>query len=181
MTLQELKIKPLETEQLPQMMELDEICFNGFWSIDGYRREMESSTSNLLIATIPNNEEEQLIGVGCFWSILQEAHITLLAVHPDFQGRGLGKLILISLLEDAIKRKLERATLEVKEVNYTALSLYDQFGFKVMGKRPNYYPKTGESALVLWLNDLLTPEFNEKLKTLRENLLNEKLSFLIES
>jgi ribosomal-protein-alanine N-acetyltransferase len=67
----------------------------------------------LLVITISDHEETKVIGLGCFWAILEEAHITLLAIHPDFQGQGLGKLLLASLLEDAVKRKLERATLEV--------------------------------------------------------------------
>lgn len=149
-----LELKLLEEKELSQVLELDQICFGGFWSLDGYRREIDSPNSTLLIITIPDNNETKVIGLGCFWVILEEAHITLLAVYPDFQGQGLGKLLLFSLLEDAVKRKLERATLEVKETNYIALSLYEKFGFKIAGKRKNYYKNTGEDALILWRKDL---------------------------
>jgi ribosomal-protein-alanine N-acetyltransferase len=179
MTLLELQLKRLKSAQLSQVMELDKICFGGFWSLDGYRREMESPNSTLLIITIPSSEGEKVIGLGCFWCILEEAHITLLAVHPDFQHQGLGKLLLFSLLKDAVKRNLERATLEVKETNQIALSLYDKFGFKLAGKRKNYYPKTGEDALVFWLSDLSKPEFKETLKIWEENLLNNQFSVII--
>jgi ribosomal-protein-alanine N-acetyltransferase len=159
MTFKKLEIKHLQEKQLSQVIELDQICFGGFWSLDGYRREMESPNSTLLVATIPINEEEKVIGLGCFWAILEEAHITLLAVHPDFQRQGLGKLLLLNLLQDALKRNLERATLEVRENNEIALALYEKFGFKIAGKRKNYYPKTGENAYILWRGDLATPEF----------------------
>ena len=149
-----LQLKKLEKKELPQVLALDQICFGGFWSLDGYEREIDSPNSTLLVITISDNEETKVIGLGCFWAILEEAHITLLAIHPDFQGQGLGKLLLASLLEDAVKRKLERATLEVKETNHIALSLYQKFGFKIAGRRKNYYQETGEDALILWRKDL---------------------------
>lgn len=150
----ELELKFLEVEDLPQVIELDQICFGGFWSLEGYTREIKSPNSTLLIITIPDEENKKVIGLGCLWAILEEAHISLLAIHPDFQGRGLGKLLLLSLLKDAVNRKLERATLEVKETNIKALSLYEKFGFKIAGKRKKYYSNTGEDALVLWCKDL---------------------------
>ena len=159
MTLSKLQLKPLEVGQLNQVIELDRLCFGGLWSIDGYRREIESPNSTLLAIILPTSRGEKVIGLGSFWAIVEEAHITILAVHPDFQGQGLGKLLLFSLLQDAVKRKLARATLEVRENNLVALCLYQKFGFKIAGKRKGYYQKTGEDALILWRGDLATPEF----------------------
>jgi ribosomal-protein-alanine N-acetyltransferase len=162
MSLVKLQLKTLEKHELPQVLELDRLCFGGFWSIEGYLREIDSPNSTLLIITIPDNQASKVIGLGCFWAILEEAHITLLAVHPDFQGQGLGKLLLFSLLKDAAKRKLERATLEVKETNHIALSLYEKFGFKIAGRRKNYYQQTGEDALILWRGNLTKLELAER-------------------
>ncbi len=161
MTLYQLQLKLLEAEQLDQVVELDRLCFGGLWSLEGYRREIESPNSTLLVITLPTSTGEKVIGLGCFWAILEEAHITILAVHPDFQGQGLGKLLLWSLLQHAVQRQLERATLEVSENNLVALSLYQKFGFKIAGKRKKYYQKTGEDALILWRSDLATPEFQK--------------------
>ena len=157
----QLQLKLLEAEQLDQVVELDRLCFGGLWSLEGYRREIESPNSTLLVITLPTSTGEKVIGLGCFWAILEEAHITILAVHPDFQGQGLGKLLLFSLLQDAVHRQLARATLEVSENNLVALSLYQKFGFKIAGKRKGYYHKTGEDALILWRGDLTTPEFQK--------------------
>jgi ribosomal-protein-alanine N-acetyltransferase len=170
LSLLELQLKPLEAGQLNQVVELDQICLGGLWSLDGYRREIESPNSTLLAISLSSNREEKLIGLGCLWSILEEAHITILAVHPDFQGRGLGKLLLFSLLQDAVKRQLERATLEVSEHNQVALSLYQKFGFKIAGQRKGYYQKTGEDALILWRGDLAKPEFQELMETWKQEL-----------
>jgi [ribosomal protein S18]-alanine N-acetyltransferase len=150
MVLDVIKIKPLTEEKLVQVLELDDLCFGGLWSLDGYKREIESPNSCLLILTINISQSEKVIGLGCFWAILEEAHLTILAIHPDFQGQGLGKLLLGNLLEEAEKRNLERATLEVGENNKKALNLYQKFGFKEAGRRKKYYKKTGEDALILW-------------------------------
>ena len=53
--------------------------------------------------TIDNSSEEQVIGIACFWEILEEAHITILAIHPNFQGQGLGQSLLEHLLQEAEK------------------------------------------------------------------------------
>jgi ribosomal-protein-alanine N-acetyltransferase len=150
MVLDVIKIKPLTEEELTDVLELDELCFGGLWSLDGYKKEIESPNSCLLILTINIEESEKIIGLGCFWAILDEAHLTILAIHPDFQGQGLGKLLLGKLLEEAENKNLERATLEVGENNNKALNLYQQFGFKEAGRRKKYYKKTGEDALILW-------------------------------
>jgi ribosomal-protein-alanine N-acetyltransferase len=101
--------------------------------------------------------------MGCQWAILEEAHITILAVHPHCQGQGLGQALLISLLMAAYDRGLERATLEVRASNKPALSLYQKFGFKTAGRRRRYYKDTGEDALILWCGDLQQPESQKTL------------------
>ncbi|WP_017294980.1 ribosomal protein S18-alanine N-acetyltransferase [Geminocystis herdmanii] len=150
MSLEIINIKNLTKKELDQVLELDHLCFGGLWSLDGYKREIESPNSCLLVLTIDINNTEKVIGLGCFWSILEEAHLTILAIHPDFQGQGFGKLLLTKLLKEAQNKSLERATLEVGENNIKALSLYEKFGFKEAGRRKKYYKSTGEDALILW-------------------------------
>ncbi len=186
-----LELKPLSAEQLSAVVELDHLCFGGLWTRSGYERELDSPSSQLLVLeALPGESEsgfrsqssevltqtsvkadcqaapipqKSLLGLGCFWSILEEAHITILAVHPDYQGQGLGKLLLYALLRDARRRQLEWATLEVKPSNQAALSLYQKFGFTEAGRRRRYYKDTGEDALILWRGGLQTPEFEETL------------------
>ena len=186
-----LELKPLTTEQLDAVVELDQLCFGGLWTRSGYERELDSPSSQLLVLeaqpaskdsgyqgwssevltqnsitadSLANpNHQNSLIGLGCFWSILEEAHITILAVHPDYQRQGLGQLLLYALLRDAIQLKLEWATLEVKPSNQAARSLYQKFGFTEAGRRRRYYKDTGEDALILWRKGLQTLEFEETL------------------
>lgn len=166
-----IQLKTPKYEHLAPMVELDRTSLGGIWTLSGYQRELDSPNSNLLILSLPTNPET-IIGLGCFWAILEEAHITLLAIHPDYQRQGLGKLLLYKLLEEAVQRQLERATLEVRISNQSAISLYQQFGFRVAGERKNYYPQTGESALILWRSDLQTPAFQQQLTTWREEIIS---------
>ncbi len=170
-----LQIKPAIAEEIPEILALDHLCFNGIWSEDGYRREIDSDKSTLLTLSVEDNDKFKIIGIGCYWSIVEESHITLLGIHPDYHRQSLGSLLLHTLLSDALEKKLERATLEVVTSNEVAISLYKKFGFKVAGTRKKYYPKTGEDALILWRNDLDKPEFAIELKD-RENRIRDRIS-----
>jgi [ribosomal protein S18]-alanine N-acetyltransferase len=139
---------------LGAIVELDRLCLDGLWSPDQYAREQKSDKSDIVVARLG----DQILAYGCVWSILEEAHITILAVDPDFQRRGLGRLILWGLMECAIRRGLERSTLEVKETNLAALGLYQTYGFTEAGRRPKYY-QDGTAALILWRNHLQYPAF----------------------
>jgi len=195
-----LELKPLTAEQLSAAVKLDQLCLGGLWTEAGYRRELESPNSELLVLVrsealklkgseplkieslkgeeaedllqnstsdqamnLSGENEPTLIGLGCFWAILEEAHITLLGVHPDYQRRGLGQLLLEALLRKAQLRGLEWATLEVRASNQAALSLYQKFGFQEAGRRRRYYKDTDEDALILWRKGLQSPEFAELL------------------
>ena len=165
-----LEIKALIASEVSQILALDRICLGGFWTAAGYLREIDSPNSTLLTLNLQNNGSQPAIGMACLWSIAQEAHITLLAIHPDYRSSGLGQLLLLSLLKDAIARQLKWATLEVNVNNFGAINLYKKFGFQVAGTRKNYYQSTGEDALVLWLKGIQQPEFKLSLSGWQKNL-----------
>jgi len=158
----QLEIKELTPENLSAVLELDQACFGGLWTLEAYRRELESPNSDLIGLFSPLFPL-RLLGLGCFWSILEEAHITILAIQPQYHCRGFGQALLYSLLSTACDRGLERATLEVRTSNLAAISLYEKFGFKTAGRRRRYYQDNGEDALILWLGDLQQPQFQETL------------------
>ncbi|MEG4455197.1 ribosomal protein S18-alanine N-acetyltransferase [Microcoleus sp. N9_A1] len=190
-----LEIKQIAAEHLNSAVELDRLCFGGLWTIEGYRRELDSPNSDLLglwasetadcasekldseldpfdifspqnragTGAPPLQTTQTLIGLGCLWAILEEAHITILAIDPRFQGQGLGQALLWVLLTSANRRQLERATLEVRASNSIALSLYKKFGFKEAGRRKRYYADTGEDAVIMWRSGIEKPEFQKYL------------------
>lgn len=154
-----LELKPLTPDLLDATLELDRRALGGLWTRDGYQRELDSPNSELLVLT----SETTLIGLGCYWAILEEAHITIVAIDPAYQRQGCGQWMLWALLKSAWQRKLERATLEVRVSNHAAIALYKKFGFEIAGTRKRYYPDTGEDALILWRGDLHEPTFPQQL------------------
>ncbi|NET36362.1 MAG: ribosomal protein S18-alanine N-acetyltransferase [Cyanothece sp. SIO1E1] len=198
-----LQLTSLLPEQLPAVVALDQRCFGGLWSLEGYKRELESPNSELLVINggVTNSKQleeleikfdvseidvsrtghklgiptaldktpsqqapfQPLLALGCFWAILDEAHITILAVDPDWRHRGLGQILLWALLSRARQRHMARATLEVRISNQAALNLYDKFGFRIAGRRRGYYQDNGEDALILWQGELQHPAFSQRL------------------
>lgn len=155
-----LTLKSLTPDLLSAVLELDRLSLGNLWSADAYLREIDSPKSDLLIfqSDDPLNESA-VLGLGCSWAILEEAHITIVAVHPAYQRQGLGQAMLLALLQAAHQRGLERATLEVRVSNEMAIALYEKFGFRAAGRRKRYYQDTGEDALVMWRGGIHHPEF----------------------
>ncbi len=187
-----VELQSLTEQGLEAAVELDQLCLGKLWTLEGYRRELDSPKSDLLVwvqseqaspqplltATCPHGQWGEnppaLIGLGCVWSIVDEAHITLLAIHPDYRGLGLGKGLLWGLLYCGWKRQLKWATLEVRASNQVALSLYQKFGFKEAGRRRRYYQDNGEDALVLWRSGLQHPEFEQELSQWKQQLFTSE-------
>lgn len=172
-----LELKPIAPQMLGAVLELDHLCFGGLWTLEAYQRELNSPNSVLLGLSppAPPAPPAPLLAMGCLWAILDEAHITILAVHPHYQRQGLGQAILLALLQVAADRGLERATLEVRASNQPALFLYQKFGFKIAGRRRRYYKDTNEDALILWRGNLQHPEFYNTLPTWQKSV-SDRLS-----
>ncbi|MEM6611305.1 MAG: GNAT family N-acetyltransferase [Cyanobacteria bacterium P01_C01_bin.72] len=178
--MKEIAIKPLTSAEVPEVVALDKMCLGGFWQAEAYLREIESDKSTLLALHLSQPEfgdyeisriyRAKIIGMACLWSIVDEAHITLLGIHPDYRRQGLGQLLLCYLLKDAIARQLAWATLEVNEKNRGAINLYQKYGFQIAGKRKNYYQPAGDDALVLWLKNIQQIEFQNQLVRWLEQL-----------
>jgi [ribosomal protein S18]-alanine N-acetyltransferase len=170
----DLELKSLTYDDLSSALELDKACFGGLWTLEAYQREIDSPNSDLLGLFLPLSPA-RLLGIGCFWSILEEAHITLVAVNPQYHRQGLGQILVYSLLVTAVQRGLERATLEVRASNLTAISLYQKFGFKTAGLRRRYYQDNDEDALILWLSDLQSPQFQKNLTNWQQTMTQRLL------
>ncbi|MGC8872876.1 MAG: ribosomal protein S18-alanine N-acetyltransferase [Chloroflexia bacterium] len=110
-----------------------------------------------------------VVGYAGMQLILDEGHITTLAVHPAYRRRGIGALLLLNLAERARERGVVRLTLEVRVSNQAAQRLYEAFGFRVEGRRLRYYGD-GEDAWIMWSERLDTPESRLRLANLWQKL-----------
>ncbi len=153
----DVTISSISVDEIESILILDRLCFGGLWSIDSYRRELTNENSHflaVLVNPILEPETSGMIGFGCFWAILDEAHITLLGIHPHYQRQGWGELLLGALIDRAREIELARATLEVRASNLGAIHLYEKYGFQTVGHRKKYYQDTGEDGVIMWRGGL---------------------------
>lgn len=95
-----------------------------------------------------------VLGFAGFWLIADEIHVSTIASHPEWRGRGLGELLLLNLLFEAYKLPANMVTLEVRRSNTVAQALYRKYQFEEVGIRPRYYRDTGEDALLMTMPSL---------------------------
>ena len=104
-------------------------------------------------------ELRSIVGYAGLWLMTDEAHITTIAVDPDFQGNGIGELLLVALIDRAQQIGARWLTLEVRVSNDVAQRLYEKYTFKEMGIRRRYYSDNGEDALVMWTDPIDSDTF----------------------
>ena len=115
-------------------------------------------------------ELRSIVGYAGLWLMTDEAHITTIAVDPDFQGNGIGELLLVALIDRARQIGARWLTLEVRVSNDVAQRLYEKYTFKEMGVRRRYYSDNGEDALVMWTDPIDSDMFQGTLTRNREAL-----------
>ena len=115
-------------------------------------------------------ELRSIVGYAGLWLMTDEAHITTIAVDPDYQGNGIGELLLLGLIERSVQIGAHWLTLEVRVTNRVAQALYEKYTFKEMGLRRRYYSDNGEDALVMWTDPIESDSFQEAVRDNRERL-----------
>ena len=114
-----------------------------------------------------------IIGFAGLWLMVDEAHITTIAMHPDFRRRGLGEFMLVNLIDIASDINARWVTLEVRVSNYTAQNLYRKYGFREAGLRHRYYSDNQEDALIMWTDEIKSPTFMQKFQELKSILMQK--------
>ncbi len=140
-------IRALKDTDISQILEIERQSFKTPWSRQAFVDELANPIAHYLVML----DGESVVGYAGFWQILDEGHITNVALLPNYRGRGLGRRLVGRLIELAKQLNIIQMTLEVRPSNDAALALYRQFGFSVQGRRPNYYYDTNEDALIMWL------------------------------
>jgi ribosomal-protein-alanine N-acetyltransferase len=147
----ELVVLDMTLEDLDEVMAVEEASFRSPWSRQAFVREL---TENSFALYLVGKLDGKVVGYGGLWVIINEAHITNIAVHPEFRGRCFGERLLTEMIEGARRRRCDRMTLEVRASNTVAQGLYRKFGFAKQGLRHRYYTDTGEDALIMWKEGL---------------------------
>jgi ribosomal-protein-alanine N-acetyltransferase len=185
-------IETMQLRDVAEVMEIERLSFPSPWSARAYRYELqENNLSHYLVArpqrplaktepgfwaglqramgvAVPS--EASILGYGGFWLMAGEAHISTIAVRPEWRRRGLGELLLVAMLELAVELGGDLATLEVRVSNVAAQSLYQKYGFAKVGLRPHYYRDRGEDALIMTTKHLTSAAFQSGFQRLKAEL-----------
>ncbi|MBI2153217.1 MAG: ribosomal protein S18-alanine N-acetyltransferase [Candidatus Rokubacteria bacterium] len=148
-------LEPLTPADLDEVVVIERASFATPWSRGAFLYEMKQNPAARCWVARGAKSAPSVLGYLCLWEIPPEIHITNLAVHPDWRRQGIARALVEAILEDARRRQLSVALLEVRPTNAEALSLYEGLGFQVVGRRRGYYFDTGEDALLMQAD--LTP------------------------
>ena len=162
-----LDIAPMRVADIPEVLRVEAMCFTTPWPRNAFQNEL---TENKLAHYFVGRFDGDIIAYGGLWVILEDAHITTVAVRPSHQRQQYGERILVRLLDEAIERGACWVTLEVRESNVGAQNLYKKYGFTVVNTRRGYYSDNDENALVMWAGNLKGAVFQNRLAALRERL-----------
>lgn len=153
----EIKIKLMEKCDVDKVISIEEKAYGEHhWSKESFMNELANELARYYSAF---NENGDLIGYAGCWQILEEVHITNIAVSPDFRRQKVGETLLKRIIDDCYKNMAKYITLEVRASNVAAISLYEKFGFKSLGVRKGYYQNNNEDALIMWTENIFYDKF----------------------
>ncbi len=147
----ELNIRAMELADIDAVLAVEEASFVTPWSRPAFAAEIED---NDLACYLVVEAGGKVVGYAGMWVILDEAHVTNVALLPVFRGRGLGTRLMDALCMIAKALGAVRMTLEVRPSNHAAQRLYGKLGFEARGVRPGYYTDTKEDAVIMWRDKL---------------------------
>lgn len=151
----QVAVRPMTLDDLPAVMEIDRLSFALPWPERSFRFELTGNdASRLLVAEMLLGDQERIVGYLGYWLLVDEMHISTLAVLPEMRGRGISERLLEAGLEQAWIQGAEMSTLEVRPSNKAAIALYRKYGFELVGRRRAYYQDNNEDALLMTLTGL---------------------------
>lgn len=145
---EKVEIRFMDLEDLDQVMEVEHNCFPSPWSRGAFVNELASNQFAYYLVALSG---KRIIGYIGVWIIIDEAHITNVAVHSDFRKQGVGEQLLQSSMALAKTLGAKKITLEVRVSNEPAKRMYSKFGFENGGIRKNYYTDNQEDAQIMWV------------------------------
>ncbi|MBI2845936.1 MAG: ribosomal protein S18-alanine N-acetyltransferase [Chloroflexi bacterium] len=159
---------------ISEVLAIERQSFPNPWPASAYRYELAQNDRAQYFVARPSlsypAEKGPVVGYGGFWLVTGEAHISTIAVHPDYRRTGLGELLLEAMIEHALSLGADLMTLEVRVSNGGAQGLYHKYGFRESGVRKEYYSDNREDALLMTIPDLKGEKFSGLLAELSSKL-----------
>lgn len=152
--LKTLRFEPIQESQIPAILEIEKVSNTAPWSERSFRNELGHEHGIFLVALV----QGKVVGYGGIWMVIDEAHVTTVAIAPEFRRQGIARRLLAELLTRGKEKGMVCSTLEVRAGNEAAINLYQSFGYTIAATRKKYYPDNNEDAVVMWLYNLDTWE-----------------------
>ncbi|ACA54828.1 ribosomal protein S18-alanine N-acetyltransferase [Clostridium botulinum] len=152
MNKKDIIVLPFSLEHIDGVMEIDNLSFSVPWSRNSYETELKNKFAKYIV--VLNKETNKVLGFAGMWLIIDECHITNIAVHPNYRRLGIGNILMDEIINIGKEHNIIGITLEVRESNTAAKNLYYKYGFKDSGIRKGYYADNNENALLMWKTDL---------------------------
>lgn len=146
MSAEDYLMRPLAMSDLDAMEKLERECFTLPWSRYSFANELKNRCARYIVL----EAEGVIVGYAGMWVVIDEGHITNVAVSPDHRQKGYGKSLMLELMRRALEEGVCLMTLEVRKSNDIAQTLYTQLGFEPCGLRKGYYTDNGEDAVLMW-------------------------------
>lgn len=138
-------IREMTAEDVQAVVDVENDVFTTAWSAQMFAQEIENPLTTYLLVCM----DEEVIGFGGFWLVVDEAQVTNIAIKQDWQSRGYGRVLVGDLMKMARQKGALTISLEVRPSNKRAIKLYEKLGFAEVGIRPGYYQDNGENAILM--------------------------------
>lgn len=143
-----LSFRWMTLDDVDAVFELESLSFSTPWPRDAFVNELTINQNARYVVAV---EGERVVAYCGMWIVLDEAHITNVAVHPDCRGRKIGERLMRQMMGLAYLLGARSMTLEVRPSNTIARSMYAKLGFAEHGRRKHYYSDNNEDAIIMWV------------------------------
>ncbi|MDQ7790121.1 MAG: ribosomal protein S18-alanine N-acetyltransferase [Eubacteriales bacterium] len=144
---QQIKIIDMTERHIKEVAQIEKVSFPTPWPRQTFEFEIfYNELAEYMVAL----DGHKVVGYGGMWMVLNEAHITNVAVQPRYREMGIGRMLMLSLMQRAASLGADRMTLEVRPSNGPARDLYHSLGFVECGLRKGYYQDNDEDAIIMW-------------------------------
>ncbi len=166
-------IRRMTKEDIDDVIKVEEAAYGQHhWSKESFLAELSNDLAKYFV--LCDKDENLCAYIGC-WQIFDEAHITNIAVSPNYRRRHYAEALLKKVIDDCIQNLVKYLTLEVRVSNLAAISLYEKYGFKSLGTRRAYYQDNNEDALIMWTENIFYDKFKviyeKNIKALGEKII----------
>jgi ribosomal-protein-alanine N-acetyltransferase len=163
----EVRVVSMRRRHLRGVLRIEQQVYPRPWTFGLFLSEIGQRATRLYVVARVGSD---VVGYAGLFKAIDDGHVTTVAVDPAWHRHGIATRMLVALARGAIERGCVNLTLEVRMSNSGAQALYQRFGFVPAGVRKGYYPETREDALVMWANDVDTPDYAARLTAIEAGI-----------